>query len=44
MERIPAEAGINAREMNLSISGMTVPAYLIEYRNEEKSAPAPSPS
>ena len=33
---IPAEAGIKAREMNVSISGMTIPAYLIEYRNEEK--------
>jgi class 3 adenylate cyclase len=38
MEMIPAEARIKAREMNLSISGMTVLAYLIEYRNEEKSA------
>jgi class 3 adenylate cyclase len=35
MEMIPAEAGIKAREMNISISGMTIPAYLIEYRNEE---------
>jgi class 3 adenylate cyclase len=36
MEMIPAEAGIKAREMNVSISGMTIPAYLIEYRNDEQ--------
>jgi class 3 adenylate cyclase len=34
MEMIPATAGIKAREMNVSISGITIPAYLIEYRNE----------
>ena len=34
MEMIPAAAGIKAREMNVSISGITIPAYLIEYRNE----------
>ena len=38
MQMIPAGAGIKAREMNISISGITIPAYLIEYRNEEKSA------
>jgi adenylate cyclase len=35
MQMIPANAGIKAREMNVSISGITIPAYLIEYRNEE---------
>jgi class 3 adenylate cyclase len=34
MEMIPATSGIKAREMNVSISGITIPAYLIEYRNE----------
>ena len=33
---IPENAGIKAREMNISISGISIPAYLIEYRNEEK--------
>ena len=35
MQMIPATAGIKAREMNVSISGITIPAYLIEYRNAE---------
>jgi class 3 adenylate cyclase len=35
MQIIPAEAGIRARELNVSISGITIPAYRIEYRNEE---------
>lgn len=34
MQMIPAGAGIKAREMNVSISGITIPAYLIAYRNE----------
>ena len=34
MQMIPAEAGIKAREINLSISGISIPAYAIEYRNE----------
>ena len=34
MQMIPDGAGIKAREMNVSISGITIPAYLIEYRNE----------
>lgn len=37
MQMIPENAGIKAREMNVSISGMTIPAYGIEYRNEETS-------
>ena len=35
MQMIPSNAGIKAREMNVSISGITIPAYLIEYRNED---------
>ena len=38
MQMIPTGAGIKAREMNVSISGITIPAYLIEYRKEEDSA------
>ena len=36
MQMIPANAGIKAREMNVSISGITISAYLIEYRHEER--------
>jgi len=32
MQMIPSEAGIKAREVNLSISGITIPAYAIDYR------------
>jgi adenylate cyclase len=32
MDMIPAEAGINAREMNVSISGISIPAYAVDYR------------
>ena len=35
MEMIPMEAGIRAHEMTVSISGITIPAYLIEYHSEE---------
>ena len=38
MQMIPASAGIKAREMNVSISGITIPAYLIEYREEESAS------
>jgi len=38
MQMIPAEAGIKAHEMSVSISGITIPAYMIEYRNEEKDS------
>lgn len=34
MEMIPSEAGIKSREMNVSISGIVIPAYIIEYRRE----------
>jgi len=36
MQMIPPGAGIKSREMNVSISGITIPAYLIEYRNDAK--------
>ena len=32
MEMIPAEAGIIAREINISISGVSIPAHVIKYR------------
>ena len=32
MEMIPAEAGIASREINISISGVTIPAYVVQYR------------
>ena len=38
MQMIPADAGIKAREMNVSISGINIPAYSIEYRNEGVSS------
>jgi len=38
MQIIPAEAGIKAHEMNVSISGITIPAYMIEYRNGESES------
>ena len=34
MEMIPPEAGIQSREMSVSISGIVIPAYAIEYRKE----------
>jgi adenylate cyclase len=38
MQMISADAGIKAREMNVSISGITIPAYRVEYRNEETAS------
>ncbi len=38
MEMIPSAAGIRAREMSVSISGITIPAYMIEYRNREETS------
>jgi len=38
MQMIPGTAGIQAREMNVSISGITIPVYLIEYRKTADSA------
>jgi adenylate cyclase len=37
MQMIPAEAGIKARELKISISGLTIAAYSIDYRSEEKT-------
>ena len=37
MQMIPVTSGIKAREINVSISGMTIPAYMIEYRNSEQA-------
>lgn len=34
MQMIPAEAGIKSREISISISGITIPAYAIDYRRE----------
>jgi class 3 adenylate cyclase len=38
MQMIPEGAGVKAREMNVSISGITIPAYLIEYRQDTKTS------
>jgi len=35
MQMIPVEAGIKAREVSLSISGVTIPAYAVDYRAEK---------
>ena len=37
MQMIPAEAGIRARELNVSISGVNIPAYKIEYRSDDQT-------
>jgi class 3 adenylate cyclase len=34
MHLIPVEAGIKAREISISISGIEIPAYAVEYRAE----------
>ena len=34
MDMIPAEANIKARELKISISGIEIPAYAVEYRKE----------
>jgi len=34
MRMIPEEAGIKSREISLSISGINIPAYVVEYRAE----------
>ena len=39
MQMVPPNAGIRARELNVSISGITIPAYRIEYREEENASP-----
>jgi adenylate cyclase len=35
MQMIPTEAGIKTRGISVSISGITIPAFAIEYRTEE---------
>lgn len=34
MQMIPSEAGIKSHEMNVSISGIVIPAYTIDYRRD----------
>jgi adenylate cyclase len=34
IDMIPPEAGIKSHEMSISISGIVIPAYVIEYRKE----------
>ena len=33
LDMLPAEAGIKTREVNISISGINIPAYVVDYRN-----------
>lgn len=33
VDMIPAEAGIKTREINVSISGISIPAFMIDYKN-----------
>lgn len=33
MDMIPADAGIKAREINVSISGISIPAFMIDYKS-----------
>lgn len=33
LDMLPVEAGIKTREVNISISGINIPAYLVDYRN-----------
>jgi class 3 adenylate cyclase len=35
MDMIPPQAGIKASEINLSISGVNIPAFAIDYRAQE---------
>jgi hypothetical protein len=37
MQMIPPEAGIKARALSVSISGILIPAYAVEYGNEEEN-------
>jgi adenylate cyclase len=34
MQMIPSEAGIRARELSVSISGVSIPAFKVEYRGD----------
>ena len=42
MQMIPPESGIKAHELKVSISGIVIPAYVIEYRNGERSSAQPT--
>ena len=37
MQMVPPEAGIKAHELSVSVSGIVIPAYSIEYKKEEES-------
>src|SRR5215204_7524365 len=37
MEMIPAEAGIKSRGIDVSISGITIPAFIVEYKNDPQA-------
>jgi class 3 adenylate cyclase len=34
MQMVPPEAGIKSKQINISISGINIPAYVVEYRAE----------
>jgi len=34
LDMIPAEANIRTRDVNISISGISIPAYIVEYRGQ----------
>lgn len=36
MDLIPTEAGIKSREISVSISGITIPAFAVEYKNNDQ--------
>ena len=42
LQMIPAESGLRARQLSVSISGIVIPAYSIEYREAEESYPQPA--
>jgi class 3 adenylate cyclase len=42
MQMIPPEAGIKARQLSVSISGIVIPAYAIDYENEEEGFAQPA--
>lgn len=37
MQMIPAETGIKARGIDVSISGITIPAFIVEYKNDPQA-------
>lgn len=42
MQMIPPEARIKARKLSVSISGIVIPAYAIEYADEKENYPQPA--